>query len=133
MKMKEFVVLVLPILGLLGCQSTAPTSDDNMVIKSAVENRNTIKPIIMITAMYPDYEFQKGIEGSCKVSFDLIDQEKFGSAPTNVKPLQCSNPNFFSACEKALTKWRFKELSDLDNSESPIGLQYTCNFELERT
>ena len=131
--MNKFVVLILLIWGLLGCQSTAPTSNDNTVSNSAVENRSTIKPIIMITAMYPDYEFQNGIEGSCKVSFDLIDQEKFGSAPANVKPLQCSNSNFLRACEKALTKWRFKALSDLDKSESPTGLQYTCKFELERT
>ena len=131
--MNKFVVLALPILGLLGCQSTAPTSNDNTVINSAVENRSTIKPIIMITAMYPDYEFQNEIEGSCKVSFDLIDQEKFGSAPANVKPLQCSNSNFLRACEKALTKWRFNSLSKLDKSESPVGLQYTCKFELERT
>ena len=131
LEMNKFVIMIVVLFGLCACQSTSSSpSTDNTDISNAIENRKFIKPIVMITAKYPEQEYRAGVEGSCKVSFDLADLEKFGSAPTNIKPIECTNKNFEKMCTTALSYWRFKSLEDIDKRESPTNLIYTCNFEL---
>lgn len=129
--MKKFVVLIFATLILSGCNLTQEQII-NPVIDSAIENRQSIKPLVLLEAMYPKKEFDEGIQGSCQVSFDLVNREKHGSSPSNIEVVDCANPNFLAACKHALNRWRFKKIEDLNTDESVLGLLYTCMFESTR-
>ncbi len=126
-----FIPLALAILA-TGCQSIqTPTSDVTSTdpLASAIENRKDIKPLIIVSPKYPKSEMAMGVEGSCKVSFDLDDM-KFRSKPTNVKAIDCSNDHFFAACKTSLDKWLFNAIDKLGTRESTKGLVTTCQFTL---
>lgn len=127
--MKNLVVLVLSCLAFYGCNNTQPTRNDSEVLASVIENRQTIEPIVYITPKYPVEEFNKGVEGTCKVEFDLQGEKGALSKPGNIKPLNCPNQNFFEYCKNAMQYWRFKS----DQQEPTSGLQTTCRFKIERT
>ena len=125
--MTKLVTLTFVLLTLMGCNSTQKQAS-NPVIDNAIENRQSIKPLILIEAKYPAKELNEGIQGDCQVSFDLVNRERFGSSPSNIKAVNCVNPNFFLACKDALQRWRFKEVEKLNTDESVFGLLHTCKF-----
>ncbi|PRO70150.1 hypothetical protein [Alteromonas gracilis] len=127
--MKKLVILPLISLTFYGCNSTQPAKDDVDFLASVIENRQTIKPIVYIAPKYPAQEFSNGVEGNCKVEFDVLGESGALSKPTNVKPLDCPNQNFFEHCKSAVQYWRFKR----DQQEPTTGLHTTCRFEIERT
>lgn len=129
--MNKFVILTFTTLFLSGCNVTQEQVI-NPIIDSAIENRQSIKPLLLLEPMYPKKELEDGIQGSCQVSFDLVNSEKFGSSPSNIEAVKCTNLNFLAACKDALKRWRFKKVEELSTDESVLGLRHTCKFELTR-
>lgn len=112
---------------LSGCQTTSEkTGSVSPVIANAIENRDEIKPVVLIEAMYPREAFEQNIEGYCRVSFDIKLNES--SKPHNIEVLECSPKGVFEqSCINAVKKWFFIARSE---TESPKGLITTCKFEL---
>lgn len=127
--MIKLLTFTFLLITLIACNST-PYQVNNPIIDNAIENRQSIKPLLLIEAMYPKKELNEEVQGYCQVSFDLVNKEKYGSSPTNIEALDCVNSNFFAACKDALEKWRFSEVEKLNADESVLGLIYTCKFEL---
>jgi len=141
-------VFIIACLGsLLGCQSTsietkpAPTvhvSSDEVYISPdevyvprkssgvAIENRIEMQPIVRLEPKYPMAAARQGVEGFCRVSFDI--ELKGAGHPHNIKVLECSPSGMFEAnCITAVSKWVF---AYRNIQESPNGLITTCEFKI---
>jgi hypothetical protein len=109
--MIKLTITSLLLISLLGCQSTDYNSDPqqgNNKFSRAIENRQTIEPIMIIDPAYPR---------------DVL------SKPSNMQVLNCKPQGVFEqACIKSVSSWFFHTLDSFD--ESTNGLMTTCRFEL---
>jgi len=137
---KFFIIVCLG--SLLGCQSTSiktqPTPLEPVYVSpeeeyvppppstSSIENRSEIKALAEIDPKYPIAAARQGIEGFCRVSFDI--ELNKPSRPHNIKILECSPSDIFEEnCITSVSKWIF---SPSNSQESPKGLITTCEFKL---
>lgn len=124
-------VWIYVLFFLIGCKTNdVIIKPKQKLIYSAVENRSDIRPIIYIEHLYPKSAFSQGVQGYCRVSFD-ISREKM-SKPFNIKILECSPLGVFeSSCTSAINKWLFKAVSSLNTKETEKGLITTCKYEIK--
>lgn len=93
-------------------------------IESVVENRTTIAPLVYVTSKYPESAYRDGIEGYCRVSYDI--EVGSVSRPKNIKIKNCEPESVFEeSCKEAVSHWIFIVES---TSESPEGLVSTCRY-----
>lgn len=125
--------LVFVLVLLLGSHKSFGNDAETIpeTILKAVENRQTISPIAKFDPMYPLEASKQGIEGFCKLSFDLADTGAFAK-PVNIKVVECIPAGVFDEASKlALGKWIFLKIERLNTKESTDGLLTTLSFELE--
>lgn len=83
----------------------------------------------MFTPIYPKDAIKGNIEGHCMISFDLKDIGSLAK-PYNFKILNCTPENVFERnCVDAVSKWRFKSVSELKKPH--VGLVHTCKFKFD--
>ncbi|WDE01490.1 energy transducer TonB [Thalassomonas actiniarum] len=129
--MNQWLLLILFTLILQGCQSTRnnPLNEPDSIVY-AIENREDIRPVILIKPKYPIAAANQGIEGSCKVTFDL---GKVGilTRAVNIEITECMPQGIFEkVCIDSIKRWAFRDMENLDTHESPYGLITYCKFEL---
>ncbi|MFW8589998.1 energy transducer TonB [Glaciecola sp. 2405UD65-10] len=122
------------VLLFLLCSNKTFGTDTEVIseaILKAVENRQTIAPIVKFDPKYPLKASKQGIEGFCKLSFDLANKEAFAK-PMNIKVIECTPSGVFEdASISALRKWIFLKIERLNTAESTDGLVTTMSFELD--
>ena len=129
---RKVIIILTAVVGLTGCSSATNSSKlYPKIMASTIENRTDIRPIVLVEPKYPSWAIKKGIEGFCKVSFDLVPYNEKYSQLTNLKALECSPKKvFIKSCLSAVAKWKFRSIKAINTDESPNGIITSCHYSL---
>lgn len=100
----------------------APTLSGNDV-NFSVSDRDA-QPLVRIQPQYPPRAAERGIEGSCDMTFDVTPD----GITTNIRA-DCTSSLFVRAAERAVERWRYQPKIENGNAVGRVNVMTTLEFE----
>jgi periplasmic protein TonB len=87
-------------------------------------------PVVRVPPAFPRQEAERGIEGVCWVSYDILAT----GVTANIEVQECDSPGFAQASVRAVERWRHEPSAQADNAERIImaGIRTELVFVLNR-
>jgi protein TonB len=94
-------------------------------VSFSVSDRDA-QPLVRIEPQYPPRAAERGVEGTCNVSFDVTPD----GTPTNVQIVRCDSSFFERAAIRAVERWRYQPKVENGIPVSRRGVQTQFVFQL---